>query len=101
MPVADLKNTKLIYLKGWLFLAILAVASVMVLCETRSWKTAGLLALIVWSSARSYYFMFYVIENYVDSKFKFAGVGSFIRYLLRKDHSPAENKSGDDCDKKA
>ncbi|MBN2293457.1 MAG: hypothetical protein JXM70_13590 [Pirellulales bacterium] len=81
--MADLKNPKLIYLKGWLFLAILMVSSGMVLYETKSWKIAGLLALIVWSSARFYYFMFYVIENYVDAKFKFSGVSSFIRYFLQ------------------
>ena len=96
--MGDLKNTKLIYLKGWLFLAILAIASGMVLYETRNWKIAALLALIVWSSARFYYFMFYVIENYVDEKFKFAGVGSFIRYLLRRELSTEENEGENGCD---
>lgn len=99
--MGDLKSTRLIYLKGWLFLAILAVASGMVLFETRSWKIAALLALIVWSSARFYYFMFYVIENYVDAKFKFAGVGSFIRYLLRRRYSTEGNEGGDGYDEKS
>jgi hypothetical protein len=28
--------------------------------------------------------MFYVIERYVDSSYRFAGITSFVRYLLRK-----------------
>ncbi len=92
--VGDLKNTKLIYLKGWLFLAILMIASGIVLYETRSWKIAALLGLIIWSSARFYYFMFYMIENYVNAKFKFAGVGSFVRYLLRRRYSQGGKRKG-------
>lgn len=82
--MADLKNSKLIYLKGWLFLAILVVSICLLLNDSRSWRAAGLVLLIVWSSARFYYFMFYVIEKYVDSDYRFAGIMSFLAYLLRK-----------------
>jgi hypothetical protein len=34
-----------------------------------------------------YYFMFYVIEKYVDPKYKFAGIYSFLKYIVRKDRS--------------
>ena len=82
--VADLKNPKLIYLKGGLFLAILAVSVFLILIESRTWRAAGLVLLVVWSSARLYYFMFYVIEKYVDPTYRFAGVVSFLTYLVRK-----------------
>ncbi|QGQ23890.1 hypothetical protein F1728_14905 [Gimesia benthica] len=82
--MADLKSRQLIYLKGFLFLMILLFAAGLILFETRSWQIAALLLLIVWSSARLYYFMFYVIEKYVDPEYKFAGIGSFLQYLLRK-----------------
>ena len=82
--MTDLKNPKLIYAKGWLFLAILLISIAAVLLETRSWRVAALLLLIVWSSARFYYFMFYVIEKYVDSNYRFAGITSFIRYLWQR-----------------
>ncbi len=82
--MTDLKNPKLIYAKGWLFLAILLISITAVLLETRSWRIAALLLLIVWSSARFYYFMFYVIEKYVDSSYRFAGITSFIRYFLQR-----------------
>lgn len=82
--MADLKSRQLIYLKGFLFLMILLFAAGLILFETRSWQIAALLLLIVWYSARLYYFMFYVIEKYVDPEYRFAGIGSFLQYLLRK-----------------
>jgi hypothetical protein len=80
----DLKNSKLIYLKGCLFLTVLITSVVLVLIDSLSWKTLLLLCLIVWSSARLYYFAFYVIEKYVDPTYKFSGILSFIKYLINK-----------------
>jgi hypothetical protein len=34
--------------------------------------------------APAYYFAFYVIEHYVDPGYRFAGLWSFVRYVLRK-----------------
>ncbi|HXY37070.1 MAG TPA: hypothetical protein VEI07_22775 [Planctomycetaceae bacterium] len=36
----------------------------------------------IWSFSRFYYFAFYVIEKYVDSSYRFAGLPSFARYLI-------------------
>uniref|UniRef100_UPI0026062A5C hypothetical protein n=1 Tax=uncultured Gimesia sp. TaxID=1678688 RepID=UPI0026062A5C len=80
----DLKSKRLIYLKGFLFLVILLFATGLIIAQTRSWQIALLLLLIIWSSARLYYFMFYVIEKYVDPVYKFAGITSFLRYLFSK-----------------
>jgi hypothetical protein len=80
----DLKDARLMYLKGLLFLVMLVVSAALLLSECCAWKTAFLLAILIWSSARLYYFMFYVIEKYVDPGYKFAGVFSFLRYLLRR-----------------
>lgn len=82
--MADLKSKRLIYLKGVLFLIILIFALGLIMFETRSWQIAMLLLLVVWASARLYYFMFYVIENYVDPDYRFAGIYSFLRYLFSK-----------------
>jgi len=43
-----------------------------------------LLCIAVWCFARAYYFAFYVIEHYIDPTYKFAGLTSFVAYLLRK-----------------
>ena len=82
--MADLKSKRLIYLKGFLFLVILLFALGLIIFETRSWQIAVLLLLVVWSSARLYYFMFYVIEKYVDPGYRFASIGSFLQYLFSK-----------------
>jgi hypothetical protein len=74
----------LIYAKGVLFLLTGLLASVLLLVECPSLKVAVLLAVAVWCFARSYYFAFYVIEHYVDPSYHFAGLGSFVRYLLRR-----------------
>jgi hypothetical protein len=80
----DLTNPRLIWLKGWLFLAIGLVASTLLLLEAPSLKMAALLAVTVWAFCRFYYFAFYVIEKYVDPGHKFAGLGAFFRYVLSK-----------------
>ncbi|QDT45721.1 hypothetical protein Pan241w_58490 [Gimesia alba] len=82
--MADLKSKRLIYLKGFLFLVILLFALGLIINETRSWQIMVLLLLVVWSSARFYYFLFYVIENYVDPGYRFAGIISFLQYLFSK-----------------
>jgi len=87
--ISDIKNPKLIYLKGFLFLMILIISAIEIVLETKSWKIAILLLLVIWSSARIYYFRFYVIEKYVDSNYKFSGIMSFVRYLFfSKNRSP-------------
>jgi hypothetical protein len=86
--MADLTNPKLIYAKGFLFLLAGVMASALLLLEHPEVKVALLLAVAVWSFARFYYFAFYVIEHYVDPTYRFAGLGSFFRYLLRRKQSP-------------
>jgi hypothetical protein len=86
--MGDLKSPKLIYLKGFLFLVmgILSVAGIFI--ENPNLTTAFLLGIAIWSFCRLYYFMFYVIEKYVDSEYKFAGISSFLLYLFRRKTRP-------------
>lgn len=81
--MSDLKSPILIYLKGLLFLFILVASAGMLLFQSLNWVTVALILLVIWSAARLYYFMFYVIEKYVDPSYKFAGIISFVQYLLR------------------
>jgi hypothetical protein len=82
--MSDLKNPFLIYLKGLLFFAILIVSIALILIDCFSWKIMALLCLVVWSTARFYYFLFYVIEKYVDPAYTFSGIWSFILYITRR-----------------
>jgi hypothetical protein len=80
----DLKNLNLIKLKGFLFLLLGVFAAFLLLLESPRISTVLLLLICVWSFCRFYYFVFYVIEHYVDSEFKFAGLIDFFKYLRRK-----------------
>jgi hypothetical protein len=80
----DLTNPFWIKLKGLLFLLIGLVAGVLLFLDNPTWKTAGLLALAIWSFCRCYYFAFYVIEKYVDPSYKFSGLISFAKYLCQR-----------------
>ena len=82
--MADITNPKLIYAKGFLFLLCGLIASGLLLLEAPTLKVAFLLAVAIWSFARFYYFAFYVIPHYVDPSYRFAGLGSFVRYLFRR-----------------
>jgi hypothetical protein len=82
--MADLKNPKVIYFKGFLFLALGCLAAGLLAWETWSIKTTVLLVLAIWGFCRAYYFAFYVIQYYVDASFRFSGLWSFARYLARR-----------------
>jgi hypothetical protein len=80
----DLTSPFWIKLKGLLFLLLGVVAVVLLLLDSPTLKTAGLLALAIWSFCRLYYFAFYVIEKYVDPSYKFSGLISLVRYLFQR-----------------
>jgi hypothetical protein len=80
----DLTNPGWIKLKGLLFLFIGIIAGILLFLDNPTWKTVGLLVLAIWGFCRFYYFAFYVIEHYVDPNFKFSGLVSFARYLIRR-----------------
>lgn len=89
--MTDLTNPRLIYAKGWLFLLGGVIAGALLILEQPTLRTAGLLAICVWCFCRWYYFAFYVIEHYVDANYRFAGLGSFLRYLIaRQIQGPSE-----------
>jgi hypothetical protein len=88
--MGDITNPKLIIAKGFLFLLAGLLACLAILLEHPDLKLAFLLVVSIWCFARFYYFAFYVIEHYIDPDYKFAGLGSFVLYLLRKKKQGAE-----------
>ncbi|HEY0982127.1 MULTISPECIES: hypothetical protein [unclassified Schlesneria] len=82
--MGDIKDPRLLYFKGLLFLLTGLFAVTLILWEHRDLRLALLLAIAIWSFCRAYYFAFYVIEHYVDPSFRFAGLGSFVSYLWRR-----------------
>lgn len=82
--MGDIKSPALLYFKGALFVLLGVVAVTAILLKYPDLYLAGLLAIAIWSFCRAYYFAFYVIEHYIDPQFRFAGLLSFVKYLLRR-----------------
>lgn len=82
--MTDLKSPSIIITKGFLFLGLGLLASILLLLKAGSIKVLLLLVVSIWAFCRFYYFAFYVIEHYVDPQYRFAGLWSFFRYLLRR-----------------
>ena len=82
--MGDLKNPKAIYAKAILFLVAGTVAACTLLVQNPTLTTAFLLCVVIWSFCRLYYFMFYVVEHYVDGDFRFSGIIPFISHVLKQ-----------------
>lgn len=80
--MGDLKNPKLIYLKGFLFLLCGLLGAVGAWLESPSLRMAVLLGITIWCCCRFYYFAFYVIQHYVDPGYRFAGLIDFVKYWM-------------------
>ena len=80
----NIESSTLIWIKGGLFLLLGLGSAMLLLAEAPTLKVGLLLALSVWAFCRAYYFVFYVIHHYVDPGYRFSGLGSFVRYVLRK-----------------
>ena len=80
----DIKSTNLLWAKGGLFVLVGVISAAVLLMEAPTWSVGVLLAVTVWAFCRAYYFAFYVIEHYLDCEYRFSGLLSVVRYLLRK-----------------
>lgn len=59
------------------------LSAVLVFLERPALRVAGFLVVAVWSFCRFYYFAFYVLERDVDPAYRFSGLFSLARHLLR------------------
>jgi hypothetical protein len=80
----ELTSSRWIIAKGLLFLLLGVMAGALLIAEHATGRTILLLVLAVWCFCRFYYFAFYVIGSYVDPRYKFSGLLSFVRYLIRR-----------------
>ena len=82
--MADLKSKKLIVVKGVLFLIIALCSFGLILIQLPSFDIVLLLLCLIWSACRFYYFLFYVLEKYVDSSLRYAGILALIQAIIKK-----------------
>ena len=80
----DIQSPGLLYLKAGLFLLGGVLSAILLLVEMLTLKNIVLLALTVWCFSRAYYFAFYVIQHYADPAYRYAGLASFLTYLLKR-----------------
>ena len=78
----DIKNPRILKLKGVLFLILGALSAGILLIRSFDIETCALLAIAIWSFCRFYYFAFYVLHEYADPQFKYAGLWDLLFYLL-------------------
>jgi len=79
----DMSDPRLLYGKAVLFVLGGIIASVLILLEQPTVRVAVLLGVAIWCFARAYYFVFYVIEHYIDPSYKFSSLWSFACYVCR------------------
>lgn len=95
MALRELQSKKLIVAKGILFVLVGFAAGILVVTQEGVWWMRCLvLAICVWSFCRAYYFAFYVIQHYVDSTYRYSGLLSAVRSLLKSPRGG--NKSDED-----
>jgi hypothetical protein len=92
--MTDLKSRKWIVAKGIMFLGIAAASAILMLVEAPSVKAGVLLALLVWASCRFYYFLFYVLEHYVDPTMRYAGLLDLMVGMKRRREQMREKGGG-------
>ncbi len=72
--MTDLKSRTLIVTKGLLFLVLAVLSGGLLLLRSLELQTLVLVIVLAWSSARLYYFLFYVLEHYVDPSLRYSGL---------------------------
>ena len=82
--MTDLKSKKWIVAKGVMFFGIASLTAALILLEVPSLRVAAYLILLVWASCRFYYFLFYVLEHYVDPTMRYAGLWDLMLGMKRR-----------------
>jgi hypothetical protein len=80
----DLKTSRWMWVKAALFVVIGVAASALILAEDPDWRVLVLLVMAIWAFCRAYYFVFYVVERYIDPSYRFSGLFSVLRYLWER-----------------
>jgi hypothetical protein len=75
------------YVKALCFAVIALISGFLLVFRSPTPTTLVLAVVLAWASARLYYFCFYVIERYIDPSYRFDGLLSVVRYLLRSERS--------------
>jgi len=79
----ELKEPRLLYAKALGFIVIGAIGGTLLILDQPTLRTVILLCLVIWAMCRAYYFAFYVMQRWVDPNYRFTGLLSMARFLLK------------------
>ncbi|HUP80605.1 MAG TPA: hypothetical protein VM260_18800 [Pirellula sp.] len=82
--MTDISSEKWLWIKGGLFVVIGFLSLGLLLMELTNAKQILLVLLSIWAFCRAYYFAFYVIENYIDVDYRFAGLIYLPQYIVQR-----------------
>ena len=83
----DLSSKRVIVAKRGNISWLAGMTATMLLLQSRSLRVAVMIGVLVWSSCRFYYFLFYVLEHYVDPNLRYAGLLALLGQVSRNRHS--------------
>lgn len=70
------------YAKAAMLLVAGSAAAALLILRSPDLTTAALVAIAIWAFCRAYYFVFYVIERYIDRSYRFSGLLSVVKHLV-------------------
>jgi len=79
----DIQSKPLLHFKGFLFLFLGLLAAGVLLFESPNLRTLLLLSITIWAFCRFYYYLFYVLENYIGRDQKYAGILDALGFAMR------------------
>ena len=82
--MVDIRSEKWLWIKGGLFVVICLLSLGLLLLELSNTRQVVLVFVSIWACCRAYYFAFYVIEKYIDSRFRFAGLLYLPQYMWQR-----------------
>jgi hypothetical protein len=94
--MTDITSKKVIVLKGILFLLIVIGSSMVILIKQPTLVAVLALGVLIWASARFYYFLFYVLERYVDPSLRYSGLLALLSALLKRRNRERDAASNSD-----
>jgi hypothetical protein len=80
----ELTSHRFIHAKAVLFLVLGILSAGAIVLSRPTLHVVALLVVTVWAFARLYFYAFYVLEHFVDPTFRYAGLISALRHLVRQ-----------------
>lgn len=90
----DIKNPRLLWIKCGLFVVLGLIAFSLVVMLSGNLSVVVATSIAIWAFCRAYYFAFYVIEHYIDGRYRFAGLTSLLNYWLGEKFGSIEANAG-------